>query len=182
MSSDNQAPSVPPVEALKQLAAKWRAMAADYHVIGSNLGKRAAKAIDICAEELEAVIDAIHSPQTPDYDLVLSNVESFMKHCDWNDSASEETAGDLLEEIRQIREDVPSPQTWQPEQVQQEFEYWMRAHNPDMPLARGDVNDPYDYVNAFVETAWEGWRAGFQASTIQAPEVVASPRGGPAKE
>lgn len=68
------------------------------------------------------------------------------------------------------RRDPPEPLT--PQQSQQEFEYWMRANNPDMSLARGDENDSFDYVNAFVETAWEGWRAGLGAAMIQAPEAT----------
>lgn len=47
-----------------------------------------------------------------------------------------------------------------PADVQAQFEKWVRENHPDIrPVRTDDPNAPYDYVNAFVESMWDGWRA-----------------------
>ncbi len=61
--------------------------------------------------------------------------------------------------------------------IRERFEKWMVEQNPDMPLARWDDadNQPFDYVNAFTETAWEGYRSAALASAqAEQPSAVES--------
>jgi len=44
------------------------------------------------------------------------------------------------------------------QEPRQAFEQWLRDNHPDLSLARADTDQPHDYVNAFTESMWGGWK------------------------
>lgn len=57
-----------------------------------------------------AVVAPSQEPRIDDLRMLLENIGSFLRFCEWKDRASEETATDYLEQIRQLTSVAASPE------------------------------------------------------------------------